>query len=74
MGCEGHVLAAKSFTIVGPLEPIVAEALAALHAVEFNRDLRLRRIILEGDTLQVVNAMKSTSHNWSKYGQLVEDT
>jgi len=74
VGCEGHVLAAKSFTIVGPLETIVAEALAALHAVEFSWDLGLRRIILEGDVLQIVNAVKSTGRNWSKYGQLVEDT
>lgn len=62
-----HVLATKSFTIVGTLEPVVAEALATLHAVEFNQDLRLRRIILEGDELQVVNAVKSTGHKWNKY-------
>jgi hypothetical protein len=57
------VHAAKSFTIVGILKPIVAEALVALHATELNRDLGLRRIIVKDDTLKVV---KSTGHNWSK--------
>lgn len=33
---EEHVLVAKSFTVVGTLKPVVAEALAALHAVEFS--------------------------------------
>jgi hypothetical protein len=71
---EGHVLAAKSFTKLGIQEPVATEALAALHATKFSQDLGLQIIILESNTLQVVNAVKSTGRNWSKYGQLVEDT
>jgi ribonuclease HI len=36
----------------------VAEAQATLCAVEFSRDMGLKNIILKGDSLQVVNALK----------------
>jgi hypothetical protein len=36
------------------------EALVALHAVEFNRDLGLQGILLEGDVVQIMNVVKAT--------------
>jgi hypothetical protein len=36
----------------------VTEAQATLCAVEFSRDMGLKNIILKGDSLQVVNALK----------------
>jgi ribonuclease HI len=71
---EGHVIAARSVTIMGNLEPIAAEALAAFQATNFSKDLGLQHIILEGDALQVVKAVNCPSRNWSRFGQLVEDT
>jgi hypothetical protein len=35
--------------------------------------LGLQRIILEGDSLQVVNTLKAEGLNWSISGQIVED-
>jgi hypothetical protein len=56
----GRVIAARSTTVEFSSEPVVAEAIAALHAAEFSRDLGLPKIILEGDSLQVVNAVQDT--------------
>lgn len=52
---------------------MVAEAQAALCAGKFCRDLRLQNIILEGDSLQVVNAARANGSNWCRYSQLVAD-
>jgi ribonuclease HI len=71
--CAGQVIAAKSQTVFFLQDPVIAEAQAALCAVEFSRDLGLQSIILEGDSLQVVNALKDPRPNWTKYGQLVAD-
>lgn len=38
-------------------EPVTAEAMAALNAVEFVRDLGLQEIILEGGSMIVVKAL-----------------
>ena len=40
---------------------------------ELCRDLGLLDVILEGDSLQVVQALRSMSQNWSPYGQIVDD-
>jgi hypothetical protein len=39
---------------------VIAEAQVALRAVEFSYDLELQSIILEGDSLQVVNVGRMT--------------
>jgi ribonuclease HI len=69
----GMVIAAKSYTMRFISEPVVAEALAALHAAEFSRDLGLPMVILEGDSLQVVTTIQGTGPNWSSYGHIVAD-
>lgn len=56
---EVHFVA-KSMTKLAILEPVPAEALAELYATEFSRDLGLQSINIEGDMVQVVNAMKAT--------------
>lgn len=55
------------------VEPTVAEALATLHAVEFSCELGFYDIIVEGDALQIVNAVKVGITNWSKFRHIVED-
>lgn len=52
---ESYILVARSTTKPAILEPVAAKALAALHTVEFSRDLGLQKILLEGDTVQIVN-------------------
>lgn len=65
------LIAAGSETICIIAEPVVAETLAALNAVEFSRDLELLSILLEGDSLRVVTAVKNMSLNWSRYGHII---
>lgn len=60
---EGWAIAAKSTTFPMMLEPMSAEAFPALNAMEFSRDLGLQQIILEGDTLQVVNVANAREQN-----------
>ena len=44
--------------IEGIQEPVVGEAMAALAAVEFSKEGDFQDVSLEGDSLQVVQALK----------------
>jgi hypothetical protein len=69
----GSVIAAKSLSRSGILDPTVGEALASLHAVRLGQELGGSAIILEGDAKQVVEAINSDVSNVSRFGHLVED-
>jgi ribonuclease HI len=69
----GMVIAARSQTLEFLPEPVVAEAIAALHAAEFSRDLGLPTIVLEGDSLQVVKEVQDMRPTWSRYGHIAAD-
>jgi hypothetical protein len=43
------------------VEPTVAEALVALQMVQFSRKMRFYDFIVEGDALQIVNAIRVTN-------------
>ncbi len=45
--------------------------MAALKAVEFCKFRSLDRIIVEGDSFQVVNSINKPGLNWCKYGHIV---
>jgi ribonuclease HI len=51
----------------------MGEAFAALQTLEFSRDLDLHYILLEGDSLQVVNMILEQGENWCRYGPVVAD-
>jgi ribonuclease HI len=70
---HGRVHAAVSKTLDTFHEPVLGESFAALHAVEFCRDLGLREVIFEGDSLQVVNMIRDHEESWSRFGQVVAD-
>lgn len=55
------------------LDSIAAKAQAALIACLFCIDLGLSNVILEGDANVVVDVVKSSQENFSKYGHLVEE-
>ena len=71
---DGQISAAKSATVLASFDPTAGEALAALHAAEFCRDLGIFEVILEGDSLMVTRALKEKGENWLRYSQIVEDT
>jgi hypothetical protein len=48
----------------------VAKALAAWAAAVFNKDLTLQQVLFGGDTLQIMQALKSGGRSLSRLGQL----
>jgi hypothetical protein len=69
---EGFVLAGPRTTRNFLFEPVVVEALAVLHAMELSKEIGFNDIILKGDALQIVKAIKATFNNWSNIGHIVE--
>jgi ribonuclease HI len=69
---RGAVCAAKCKRFNRDYEPVIGEAMAAMEAVEFNKDRGLLDIMLEGDSLQVVQAIKEPSPSWKKYGHFID--
>lgn len=55
---EGNVLANMCSSKPYIFDPIVVEAYAAWKVVEFSIDLGILNIILEGDVLEIVNALR----------------
>jgi hypothetical protein len=70
---RGDVLATLCTTIPFVTDPTIAEAIAAWKAVELGCELGFQRVILEGDALEIVKALRQAEPSWSRYGQLIED-
>ncbi|GLT69088.1 hypothetical protein SLA2020_412670 [Shorea laevis] len=69
----GEVLATLSALKSYIINPLIAEATAALRAVTFSRDLGFPKVMLEGDALVIVQALQSPLCNFSSYGHLIEE-
>lgn len=70
---KGLVIAVMSKTVEGFPAPVIAVAMGALQAAEFSIDLGIRYVILEGDSLQVIQAINGKGDQWIPYGQIVAD-
>jgi hypothetical protein len=71
---EGAVLVAYNTTKTLLVEAVVAEGLTAVHVVEFCTEMSFFfEIILEVDTLQIVNVVKVRGYNWSEMGLLINE-
>lgn len=71
--CHGHVIAALSQKIGKPNSVEAAEALAACRAVVFAKELCIFKVIVEGDCLRVVQALKAKERCNTLYGNIIED-
>ena len=69
----GAVLASCSESIFQAYEAGVTEALAARKALSFAHELGFQNVILEGDALHLIQALKSQEQNLCPLGLLVED-
>jgi ribonuclease HI len=58
------VYAALSHSVEACPAPVIVEAMGALQATEFCRDLGLSDLMLEGDSLQVVQAINAKGDQW----------
>jgi hypothetical protein len=54
------------------VDPLMAEAMAAMEAVIFSRETSFFYAIFEGDSLQVVKVINASSPNLSKIGHFIE--
>ena len=70
---NGVVLASCLEKLHQTYKPEEVEALAALKAVTLACDLGFRKAILEGDSLSLIKALKSTEDSLSPIGLLVDD-
>jgi ribonuclease HI len=70
---KGSFLAALSKQVSIDVTPVVAEIIAALHAVMWCIEQGFKRVVFEGDSLQVVNEVNSIHPCDSLYGHLIED-
>jgi hypothetical protein len=68
---RGLVCAAKCIRFDRAYEPVIGEAMAA---VELCKEIDLHDVILEGDSLQVVQALKERSPSWRVYGHFIDVT
>lgn len=70
---KGNVIAATSEPVMATHDPATAEAIAALRAVEFCKEVGAFDINLEGDSLLVVKAICESQTSWLRYGQIIDD-
>ncbi|XP_059429044.1 uncharacterized protein LOC132162842 [Corylus avellana] len=70
---KGLVIAALSRTVEACLAPVTAKAMGMLQATEFCQDLRMSDIVLEGDSLQGVQAVNAKGDQWLQFGQIIAD-
>lgn len=51
----------------------ITKATTTLRAVIFTRKLRFQKVKLEGNALQLVQALLKEDNNWYMYDQLIDD-
>ncbi|XP_023874803.1 uncharacterized protein LOC111987330 [Quercus suber] len=71
--CTSHVIAALSQKIGLPHSMETTEALAALRAIVFAKELSVFKVVVEGDCLKVVQALKARACCNTLYGTVIED-
>jgi hypothetical protein len=71
--CKEKVLAILLAPNDNIIDHGIAKAITALGATIFCRELGHQRVVLEGDALQVVQALRKEDKNLSKYCHLIEN-
>ena len=72
--CHDHIIVALSQKIWKPNSVEAVEALAACRAVVFAKELCIFKVVVEGDFLRVVQALKAKERCNTLYGNIIEDT
>ena len=69
----GQVMASLAQRIPLPSTTIEVEALVAQRAMELALEIGLNKGVLEGDSLILMNALKTNSHNLAQFGHIIKD-
>jgi ribonuclease HI len=70
---RGDVIATQCSTWQYITDPAVAEAMALRTAAAVRQQLGIMEVILEGDSLEVVQAVKKEEESWTNFGPIVEE-
>ena len=70
---NGLVLASCAKPVPQPYKVAEVESLAAATALSFATELGFRRVILEGDSLEVIQALRENDQSLTPMGLLLED-
>ena len=70
---DGAVLASCAKKFNQPFKAEDTKALAAMKALSFAHELGFQNIVLEGDALNLIQALKAQEQNLLPWGLLVED-
>jgi ribonuclease HI len=69
---EGFVIAAKCCVCKALVDPVCAEVMATLVALDFCSDLDVSSIECEGDSLQIIKGVSSTDYSLDKIGHFLD--
>jgi ribonuclease HI len=70
---EGSVRAMKCMARPFINDPSTAEAIAAWAAVDMCGQLQFTKVVLEGDSMELVKALRNDDVCWNRYGHLIQD-
>lgn len=70
---EGKAIAMLCETMAYITDPATAEGLAARRGIELNIQLGIRKLVLEGDSQQIVQALQSGGGERRPYGLIIDD-
>ena len=70
----GLVIASLVQQLPQAYQAVEVEAMAACRAMEFGREIGVAKVIVEGDSATVVNALSSNDERLASYKMLVKDT
>uniref|UniRef100_A0A7N2RFA1 Reverse transcriptase zinc-binding domain-containing protein n=1 Tax=Quercus lobata TaxID=97700 RepID=A0A7N2RFA1_QUELO len=70
---RGEVMGAMSAKEQQVLDSTEAEVLACRRALEFAIDIGFSELVIEGDSAQVLNSLRSTATNLSRLGHIFDD-
>ncbi|XP_035547305.1 uncharacterized protein LOC118348876 [Juglans regia] len=70
---KGEVMAAYSEPQRMKAKAVLVEAIALRRTIEVCKEMGFNKVVFEGDTLVMINALKENVVCWTWYGQVVEE-
>ena len=71
--CDGEAIGALSMPILLAKSIAAVEALSCRRAMQFEAEIGLSRVVFEGDSVVIINALTKATVDLSSYGNILED-